>query len=253
MCIKNIMAGIMLLSLAGCVTQSSIDTEIAKETILVNTKNHAELIVFYKNQLKQKENQQVREKLAQVYLDSSDPESALFTIASLNNDSRSIHSFLIEANAQLESGMVEDALETANKTYLLDDNNAEIENLLGVIYAAKRDLPQARHYFNLARKHLYSDMKIKNNLAVLDILEGKYDKANARLLHLYLNDKNDALVQSNLMLAMAKSGDLDFMEKVLSPKYTKRQISDRYIALRKTELQRNKVTPTGVKNNDENQ
>ncbi|MGF1806169.1 hypothetical protein L4C31_13055, partial [Aliivibrio sifiae] len=99
--------------------------------------------------------------------------------------------------------------------------------------------------------HLYNDSKIKNNLAVLDIIEGKYDQANNRLLHLYMKDQNDPLVQSNLMLAMAKSGELEFMQKVLSPKYTERQISKRYNALRNTELQRLDVVPTEVESSNE--
>ncbi len=251
MFIKNIAIGLMLLSLAGCVTSSGVDTQSAKEKILINTENYPELIVFYKEQLKKNESEETREKLAQTYLNSGDPDSALFTISSLDEDSRSVSSFLVEANAQLELGMVDEALNTALKIYQTDKNNAEVENLLGIIYAAKKDIPQARHYFTLARKHLYNDSKIKNNLAVLDIIEGKYDQANNRLLHLYMKDQNDPLVQSNLMLAMAKSGELEFMQKVLSPQYTERQISKRYNALRNTELQRLDVVPTEVESSNE--
>lgn len=50
-------------------------------------------------------------------------------------------------------------------------------------------------------------------MAILNIIEGKYDQAVKLLLPIYMSNKNDALVQANLMLAMAKAGDLEFMEK----------------------------------------
>lgn len=230
--IKNILILGLLLSLTGCATKPTVDTKVVQEKILVNTKNYPDLIAFYKAQLKSEPDPEVREKLAQTYLNYGDPESALFTIQANDEDPRTIQSYLIEANAQLDLGEVADALETAKKVYWFNKDNAEIENLLGVIYGTKKDVIQARYYFNLARKHLYSDIKIKNNLAMLDIIEGKYDQANNRLLHVYMSDQSNHRIESNLMLAMAKSGDLSLMKEVLSPKYTESEIKQRYNALR---------------------
>ncbi|WP_063653657.1 tetratricopeptide repeat protein [Aliivibrio fischeri] len=246
MYIKNIVIGLLIVTLVGC--SSSPDTEETKEKILIKTNNYSDLIIFYKNQLKVSEDSYTREKLAQAYLDSGDPDSALFAIQYLNedDDSRSISSFLIEANAQLECGMLEPALDTVNRVYKLNEDNPEIENLLGVIYASKRDLDKSRHYFNLARKHLYSDITIKNNLAILNIIEGKYDQAVKLLLPIYMSNKNDALVQANLMLAMAKAGDLEFMEKVLSPQFSKQEIERRYSILKNTESHRDDTNLFGA-------
>ncbi|WP_394135397.1 tetratricopeptide repeat protein [Aliivibrio fischeri] len=252
MFIKKIIISLTLVMLFGC--SSGPNTEETKEQILIKTNNYSDLIIFYKNQLKEEEDPYTREKLAQAYLDSGDPDSALFAIQYLDedDDSRSMTSFLIEANAQLECGMLEPALETVNRVYKLNENNPEIENLLGVIYASKRDLDKSRHYFNLARKHLYSDITIKNNLAILNIIEGNYEQAVKLLLPIYMSNKNDALVQANLMLAMAKADDLEFMEKVLSPQFSKQEIERRYSVLKNTESHRDDTNLFGVKRNNEN-
>ncbi|MGR6831644.1 tetratricopeptide repeat protein [Aliivibrio wodanis] len=247
---KNILILVLLLSLAGCASKPTVNTDEVKETILINTSNYSDLIVFYKEQLKSKPDPIVREKLAQAYLDNNDPEAALFTIQANEEEPRTIQSYLIEANAQLDSGEVADSLETAKQVYWFNKNNAEIENLLGVIYGTKKDVVQARYYFNLARKHLYSDTKIKNNLAMLDIIEGKYDQANNRLLHVYMSDQSNDRIQSNLMLAMAKSGDLDLMKEVLAPKYTESEIEHRYYALRETSRQEEQEKPLENTKND---
>lgn len=105
--------------------------------------------------------------------------------------------------------------------------------MLGVIYAANGDLGQARDFFNLARAHFYSDIKIKNNLAVLDIIEQDYSSAIERLLPIYTNDEADDQVVANLTLAMAKSDNLELMKQVLKPKFTDKEIQQRYLSLRK--------------------
>lgn len=247
---RNTLILFLLLSLTGCATKPTLDTKAVQEKILVSTKNYPDLIAFYKEQLKNKPDSEVREKLAQTYLNNGDPESALFTIQANDEDPRTVQSYLIEANAQLDDGQVADALKTAKKVYWFNKDNAEIENLLGVIYGTKKDVVQARYYFNLARKHLYSDIKIKNNLAMLDIIEGKYDQANNRLLHVYMSDQSNDRIESNLMLAMAKSGDLDLMKEVLAPKYTESEIEHRYYALRGTSRQEDQEKQLESKRND---
>ncbi|MBV1843127.1 hypothetical protein [Photobacterium ganghwense] len=233
--IKYVNVAVLLLTLTGCVSNASFDTNSAKETMLVNTKNYPELISFYKSQLREKNTRDVREKLSQTYLDYGDAESALFTIEQLNDKSPTINSLLIQANSEFEQGYIIAALATTKRAYELEDDNAEVENLLGVIYASEGDITQARHYFNLARKHLYDDIKIKNNLAVLDIVEGQYEVAIKRLLPVYMNEKLDDQVQANLMMAMAKAGDFDLMKRVLALKFNEREITERYLALKGAE------------------
>jgi tight adherence protein D len=85
----------------------------------------------------------------------------------------------------------------------------QAENLLGLIYATLGDYEQARHYFYMARQHLADDVKIKNNLAMVDMLEGNYQQAAYRLEPLIMNGVQDEKVIANLALAYAKTDNFN--------------------------------------------
>lgn len=233
---KQYFTGLFLITiLGGCATtsQSSYNNDSTRELVMKNSGNFQDLITHYKDQLKQNDTRDTREKLANAYLKYGDPESALFTISLLNQQSPQVSSLLIQAYAEFELGDLPSSKASAEQAYTMDKQNAEIENLLGVIHAANGNLDQARDFFNLARAHFYSDIKIKNNLAVLDIIEQDYSSAIERLLPIYTNDEADDQVVANLTLAMAKSENLELMKQVLRPKFSDKEIKQRYLSLRK--------------------
>lgn len=248
--------------LAGCASNQKFDGDIAQENMLIKTENHSGLIEFYKTKLKEKEDASTREKLAQAYLDYGDPDSSLFTISPLTKrvtdkeavkkransstwkglvwqswTSNKVHInwLLIQANSELGLDKREAALSSALQAFQLDKKNAEVANLIGVIYAAGGNIYEARHYFYIARENLFDDVKVKNNLALLLMLEGKYDRAVDMLLPLYTNGQADQQVESNLIIAMVKNNDLDLMRRVLKPKYSDREIAQKYQALKPVE------------------
>ncbi|MFA1562328.1 tetratricopeptide repeat protein [Aliivibrio fischeri] len=233
MYIKKVILIFLFVIITGC-TNHSYSSDKVKEEVLIKMGNYSELILLYKSKLRKKESSLVREQLSQAYLDFGDPESALFTIKHLDNSSRSINSFIIESNALFESGNLQAALNIAKQTYWFDNKNAEIENLIGIIYSVMGDNKAARVYFNLSRKHLYDDVKIKNNIAVLDIIEGKYESAINLLLPIYINNQSDSLTKSNLMLAVSKSGNRTLFKKTFSMELTKKQISNSFFVLKNT-------------------
>lgn len=188
--------------------------------MLIKTHNYDQLILLYKEQLKVKENKATRVKLADAYLNSGDAESALFIISpiALSIDA-DVDVLLIQAHSEYELGSFDSALATAERANTISKNNADIENLLGVIYAEREEYFKARKYFNLARTHLYDDLKIKNNLAVLDIIEGQYKQAVQKLLPIHLNKNADNQLKANLTLAMAKLGNFEYVKSILGSKY----------------------------------
>lgn len=222
-----------MVTLAGCVTTNALDSKKTKESMFVKTNNYAQLILLYKEQLKEKENKKTRIKLADAYLQSGDPESSLFIISpiALSTDT-DVDVLLIKAHSEYELGSYDRALMTAERAYGVKNTNADVENLLGVIYAGKNDYAKAREYFNLARTHLYDDVKIKNNLAVLDIIEGQYKKAVQKLLPIYLSDNADEQLKANLTLAMAKLGNYDYVKSILGTKYGDMEAYEHFAALK---------------------
>lgn len=252
---------VLMAALYGCSGSASFNEFKAQENMLLKTKNYPGLIEFYKAQLKQSEQSTTRAKLAQAYLDFGDPDSALFTITPLTqrtntqNAHKKQHTtspwgivadsvswiwgpsevktswLFIQANAELEMGKSDAALSSALQAFQFNRQDAEIANLIGVIYAGEGNIYEARHYFHVARKNLYDDVKVKNNLALLYLLEGKFERAMDMLLPLYVNGQADEKVESNLILALVKNGDIDLMRKVLKPKYSDRDIAQKYRAL----------------------
>lgn len=223
----------LIIGLVGCSSTESLQEFHTKETMLLRANNYQQLIPLYKQRLMDEGEDEVRLKLANAYLKSGDPESALFTVIPLVTESdANIEAFIVQAHSEYELGELDKALRTAELANNIEKNNPEVENLLGVIYAAKHDYVKAREYFTLARTHLYDDIKVKNNLAVLDIIDGDYKKAVQRLLPIYLNDQADEQVKANLLLAMAKLGNYGYVQSLLANKYSDREIANKYMALK---------------------
>ncbi|CAH1534144.1 Flp pilus assembly protein TadD, contains TPR repeat [Vibrio owensii] len=258
----NLTGLILMVFLSGCSGSASFNELEAQENMLVRTKNYPGLIDFYKSQLKESELSATRAKLAQAYLDYGDPDSALFTITPLTQraneqtvrkkqpntstwdmlteqvswerwgyDEVDTNWLFIQANAELAMGKSDAALSSALQAFQMNNQDAEIANLIGVVYAGEGNIYEARHYFHLARKNLYDDVKVKNNLALLYLLEGKFERAIDMLLPLYVNGQADEKVEANLVLALVKNGDINLMRKVLKPQYSDRDIAQKYQAL----------------------
>ncbi|NOJ24259.1 tetratricopeptide repeat protein [Vibrio coralliilyticus] len=253
---------ILTVIISGCSASSNFNESVAQESMLIKTKNYPGLIDFYKTQLKDSEHSAIRAKLAQAYLDYGDPDSALFTIRPLTqstneqtarkkqpssspwdmvteqvsweswgHDEVKTNWLFIQANAELAMGNSDAALSSALQAFQMNKQDAEIANLIGVIYAEEGNIYEARHYFHVARKNLYDDVKVKNNLALLYLLEGKFERAIDMLLPLYVNGQADEKVEANLVLALVKNGDINLMRKVLRPQYSDREIAQKYQVL----------------------
>lgn len=192
-------------------------------------------LTLYRKQLKKTDSANTRIKLAQAYLKYGDPNSAIFTIKPVNKNNPTIKSLVVQANAQLDVNKTMGALNSAISAYHMDKNNGEVENLLGVIYATDGDYTKARHYFDLSREHFYDEVKVTNNLVVLDILQGKYQQAVDRIMPMYKNDQADKQMMANLVIAVAKSKNLQLLESILEPKYSDRDIAQLYLTLQTTE------------------
>jgi tight adherence protein D len=225
--IKKLTLLCFTLWLVGCASTDARFADFArKESLLLQTNNHAKLIDLYKTEIRVADSSELRIKLADTYLQSGDPESALFTLSTLSDAQKtSLPVLLIEAHALYEQGNIQQALWQAQSALELSKNHAELENLIGMIYAANRQFFQARHYFTLAREHLYDDITVKNNLAVIDILEKDYQTAIHRLLPLYLKGEADDQTESNLVLALVRKGDYTYANTILSSKYNSEEIA----------------------------
>lgn len=242
---------LLVVFLVGCATTNSDDRSLNKEALLLQAQNYNELVGYYKSQLSVRDTEEVRIKLARSYLKIKDADSALFILKPLMAQKKiSAEALLLNANSLYELGEFEQGLRDIEKAKEIDPKNAEIQNMAGLLYSANGDYNRARMMFNHARSNFYDDITVKNNLAVLDIIEGHYLDAVQRLMPIYTNDKADAQVQANLMLALAKLGNFDYVKTMLGPEVTEEEAFNHFAALRNSEPT-SQVNPELLKQNEE--
>lgn len=231
-----------VMALSGCVASPSTNSEFSsKENLLIQTNNYSQLVNLYKEELRTKESKVLRIKLSEAYLKAGDAESALFYIAPITQSSEVlVPALMIQAHSQYELGELVRASETIKRLESAGKLTAEGENLAGVINAGQGEYKLAKHYFNLSREHLFDDIKVKNNLAVIDMVESDYKKAVQRLLPIYLNEQADDQIIANLTLAMAKLGNFEYVKSILGSSYSHEEAIERFAALRNAKV----VEPT---------
>ena len=203
--------------LSGCATSAgksgdaAFNVSTANEALLKAAENYSGLIDIYRERLDEatsvEESDYYRLKLGQVYLDSGDLESALFYINPIIEEGRgSADVFLLKSRTFLMMGDRDKALAAVMTAHGFDTEDPHIYNQLGLIQADTGLYEDARRNFNKARRGRISDVTIQNNLAMLDILEGQYDSAVQRLMPLQQTGQANRRINSNLALALAKSG-----------------------------------------------
>ena len=215
--------------LAGCASGGGNTTALSEEQFLELSANNTRLIELYKKRLKEEEDVGTRLKLAKAYLDTGDNESTLFTLSPLiQNDSGGSEAFYLQGVAQYNTGLLRQAENSLQIAISKDDDSSKAINMLGVVLAELGNLSGARSQFNKAREMMYDDLVIKNNLALLDMLEGKYQDAAVRLMPIYLKnpDKADAKLKANLAIILSKMGSFETLRRVYGDQYSDAQLFD---------------------------
>ena len=219
-----------VLLVQGCVTTGQMppNPDEPNEALLQAAGNHAGLIELYKSQLiaagTVQESDQYRYQLGQAYLAMSDPESTLFYIKPVIENNRGNGDvWLLQSRAQLAMDNISDALSAASTALDFSNDDPRIYNQLGLIYARNREYEQARTYFNKARTHMLNDITVKNNLAMIDILQEDYDSAIQRLMPLYNANLADDRVTANLVLALVRSQRYEEFKAVFSDAKTEQE------------------------------
>ncbi|PWI35232.1 hypothetical protein DI392_02905 [Vibrio albus] len=206
----------------------------SKEQILLNTANREQLITFYKQQLKENYSTETRIKLIEAYLESGDTESASFHLTEIESDEEHAAKIVfLKARVAYLSGNYLEAYQYAQTALSLSASYPEAENLMGLIQAERGELVSAREHFLSARRHYYDDAIIKNNLAVIDLIEENYRSAVQRLQPLYLKTGGDTQITSNLLIAYAKLGEYKAVREILKEQdYSEEDIQRIFLILR---------------------
>ncbi|MEH0698066.1 tetratricopeptide repeat protein [Vibrio owensii] len=223
---------LLVLLLTGCSSsnQTALNSIIQqnKEQMFVETNNQEKLIEFYKQELRENESEENRIKLAKSYLLSNDPESAIFVINQLETHqiNKNDEALLILSKSYFQIGQLEQSGQYIEKALLLNQNNGEAHNIAGILAVAQQRFDAAEKHFIEARKRFYQDDVIKNNLAALYLLEGRYRDSYNLLLAVYQANPEDSKAKANLTVALIKIGDFHQAKALLKQDYDAEQVDE---------------------------
>ena len=141
---------------------------------------------------------------------------------------------LLSAQAHYQLNQNDKATFAVQKALSAGDKQAEAYNLYGMLLSDKGQVKAARMAFNESRSLMHDDVIIKNNLAVLDIVEEKYLDAINKLLPLYQNNLQDQQVKGNLILALARAQHFKLFRTLLEKSKSTEQIVALYQYLNTT-------------------
>ncbi|SON49506.1 tetratricopeptide repeat protein [Vibrio tapetis] len=231
--------GVIILLLAGCTSEPANQSAVQEanfsstEHMLLQTDNHSKLIALYKEELAKSGRTEIRMKLINQYLLAMDYESASFQLANLSEYEAKNHEALFyKAKVDFYEGKYSLAENNCLASLIAKPEQPHVHNLLGLVYAQSSNTTDARKQFNLARLYYHDDIIVKNNLAMIDIIEGDYKTAVERLTPLYVSEQADQQVIANLAMAHANLGQFEHVKILLEDNYSIEQISLIYHGLR---------------------
>lgn len=237
---RNCVLSLLLLcSLAGCSSGTSPQEnhDVNSEDLMIYSKNYSALVALYSERLSHEDKADTRKKLVQVYLDMFDPESAQFHLQPLlDTDKKDAEVWYLSAYAHYALGEQQQAREALTTSLTYDPSLAKSQNLLGIIYASENEFDHAHALFTQARHNRYDEAKVRNNLAVIDIIQQDYRAAISKLMPLYRNGLADAPVMANLLLALSKEGNFKQVQWLLKNEFSPVEIEQRYDSLRTLSL-----------------
>lgn len=227
---------VILLLLSGCQNPKNItDKDFQyRESIFIKAKNHHGLIDLYRDVLKQKEDNKIRFKLAEVYYLIGNSKSSIYYLESLKSEDNDEVNMLIAKNL-INLGENEKALLITNRLLMKKLKSAELHNLHGIALANNGNLAQARKELETARSLFLPEQAALNNLSVVAMLDERYEESVRLLLPGYLDGKADKTMLHNLIFSLVKMGDITYARKIIKSEGLSDNIDELLIALSKTD------------------
>ncbi|WP_299014181.1 pilus assembly protein TadD [uncultured Photobacterium sp.] len=222
----------IVFALSGCVSTGGANSELeSKESLLISSNETAQLVQFYKDNLK--ENASYKLKLVQVYLDLKDVKSAELYSSTFDEDDYEKPEYLYTM-AKMNYLKHEYSKTTELLEQFRDASGDERRYffLSGKVFAEQGLYEKSISAFERSRQLGMPDNNIKNNIAVVKIMRHDFSSAVKILYDLYLQTPNDSKLRSNLILASVKAGRNDIALDALKDIYNDEQAREQLEKLR---------------------
>lgn len=202
--------------LAGCANRpAKTEAEVNyQEDILLKAKNYNGLITMYRSWLKNNDTADSRIKLSRYYYLAGDYKSSLYYLQPLNmkND---VRVSILQAQNMIALGDYGPAIRVTDKMLQQDGNNAEAWNLRGVALALSGKAAEGQQAIDKSRQLFIADDVAINNLAMIAMLDYRYQDAVGLLLPQYLRGKKQSQILHNLVLSLVKVGDRRYAKNII--------------------------------------
>ncbi|QKJ88632.1 Flp pilus assembly protein TadD [Paramixta manurensis] len=207
---------VCLLTLGGCVapqpkTSADLNTQ---EDILLKSKNYTGLINLYRGWLKDKDEPGIRLKLSRYYYQAGDYKSSLYYLQPLSTKA-DLNVYTLQAQNMIALGDYSQAIRVTDRMLQHDSQNAEAWNLRGIALALSGKLQEGGQAIQKSRDLFIADDVAINNLAMVALLDRRYQDAVSLLLPQYLRGRRQPRLLHNLVLALVKVGDTRYARDII--------------------------------------
>ncbi|WP_229655768.1 tetratricopeptide repeat protein [[Pantoea] beijingensis] len=185
-----------------------------QEDILLKSQNYTGLINLYRGYLKEKDDPAVRLKLCQYYYLAGDYKSSLYYLQPLSTKA-DINVYTLQARNMISLGDYKQAVRVTDRMLQASPQSAEAYNLRGIALALSGDLAGGGNAIQKSREFFIADDVAINNLAMVALLDQRYQDAVGLLLPSYLRGRKQPRLLHNLVLALVKSGDSRYAKDII--------------------------------------
>lgn len=214
---KKITMGLLFVALlSGCVQRTPTSTSDMnyQEDILLKAKNYNGLINLYRSWLKKKEDPAARLKLARYYYQSGDYKSSIYFMQPLFK-TPDLNVYTLQAQNMIALGDYPQAIRVTEKMLQREPQSAEAYNLKGIALAQSGKLTEGYAAIEKSRSLFIADDVAINNMAMIAILDHRYQDAVSLLLPQYLRGRKQSQLLHNLVLSLVKVGDRRYARDII--------------------------------------
>lgn len=207
---------LLLMMLAGC--SATPQSTISDEKRMEITENYQGLQENYRERLQKNPNDhEASVKLSQVYFRAGDVEAASYYIDQIPDEACSVQDgcWLTRANIAYSNEDYENAKYFIDYSLAVGKDAFQVKNLYGIILSIEGEYKLAKQYFFEARLGFQDEDAIKNNLAMTEMMEGKYQEAAERLMPLYKKRSSDPTIKANLIVSLMRSNQESVVKQML--------------------------------------
>jgi len=211
----RLLSVVLVALLAGC---SSAPKTISDEQRMEITENFQGLQENYRERLqKNSQDYPAAVSLARVYFKGRDLEAATYYLDQIPDEVCNTLEgcWITRADVAYANEDFDNSKVFIDYSLAVQKDVYAAKNLYGIIMANEGEFQTAKRYFFEARLGFKDENAIRNNLAMTEMMEGRYAEAAERLMPLYKKGQLDPTIKANLIVSLMRSNQEHVVKQML--------------------------------------